>query len=119
MSQRFAVVRHETPQPEDSHFDLFFEMAEALFSLKIKEWPESLECFECRRQFDHRKKYLDYQGPISQNRGTVRLWDQGVMTGQVKPEGAFELWLGGQRLCGRFVFEPLGDELWRVRRGDD
>ncbi|MDF1663611.1 MAG: DNA polymerase ligase N-terminal domain-containing protein [Planctomycetota bacterium] len=105
MERRFSVLKHTLPADQGWHFDVFFEMAEALFSLKLDEAP-SLD-FVATRQFDHRKKYLDYEGPISGNRGSVTIWDRGKMKGEVQLGEAFTVELFGAKLSGRFTVEPL------------
>jgi hypothetical protein len=70
-SLRFAILHHTgVPQP---HFDLMFETAagEALATWRSPTWP-IVEPVEIERLEDHRRDYLDYQGPISNDRGEVK-----------------------------------------------
>jgi hypothetical protein len=112
MERRFAVLFHCLPQSGDSHFDVFFEMDESLFSLKSMESPD-LGDFAAQRQFDHRKKYLSYEGDISGGRGFVKMWDCGAMLGEVALDGDFVVELSGARLKGRYRVEKQG-ESYRV-----
>lgn len=118
MERRFSVLKHILPDDQGWHFDVFFEMADGLFSLKLDEAPS--QDFTASRQFDHRKKYLDYEGPISGNRGSVTLWDKGLMKGEVNLTQHFIAELFGTKLSGRFSVEPFevrGEEVtvYRVR----
>ncbi len=83
---RFVVLEHELP-PESgrpSHWDLMLEQP--------PEWGGMLLTFEVPnppavwgpptvvlKLPDHRSLYLDYEGPISRNRGSVRRVLQGHM----------------------------------------
>lgn len=68
---RWVVLRHEGVA--DPHFDLMFETApgSALRTYRIDRWPIDMAA-GCTPLPDHRRQYLDYEGPISWNRGEVR-----------------------------------------------
>jgi hypothetical protein len=104
--RRFSVLVHTLPG-ESVHFDIFFEMDELLFSLKTEQPPG--DDFYASRQFDHRKKYLDYEGNLSGDRGAVKLWDQGSMRGEVNLDGEFTVELYGRRLKGFYCIQKLDD----------
>ncbi len=58
--------------------------------------------------------YLDYEGPISGDRGSVSRWDRGFY--QLVTEGA-DLWrarLRGERLVLDALFERDGHQRWSV-----
>lgn len=112
MERRFSVLKHTLPDDQGWHYDVFFEMDEALFSLKLDQAPSPN--FIATRQFDHRKKYLDYEGPISGNRGSVTIWDRGTMKGEVSPHQAFTVELFGAQLSGRFLVEPLENKAQEI-----
>jgi hypothetical protein len=73
MSQptRFAVLHHTGIA--ETHFDLLIETSpdEMLATWKLLAWPPA-NSIEVTRQADHRRVYLDYEGPLSGNRGEVR-----------------------------------------------
>ncbi len=70
-SLRYVVLRHEGIA--DPHFDLMFETApgSAPRTWRSSVWPitERTQLVELR---DHRRAYLEYEGPVSDNRGQVR-----------------------------------------------
>jgi hypothetical protein len=68
---RFVVLRHE--DIPDPHFDLMFESTETgrLVSFRSPEWPV-LQRVTLAKLADHRAHYLEYEGPISEGRGTVK-----------------------------------------------
>jgi hypothetical protein len=78
MMLRLVVLHHtgvDTP-----HFDLMYESApgEHLTTLRCPNWPPELGDLLIELS-DHRREYLTYEGPVSQNRGTVRRVAAGVV----------------------------------------
>ncbi|MDR1964032.1 MAG: hypothetical protein LBQ50_09665 [Planctomycetaceae bacterium] len=78
MLRRFVVLLHE--HPDGDHWDLMLETEPALTTWAVPPQPLPLHSFECRvkKLPDHRRDYLDYEGPVSQNRGFVRRLDSGT-----------------------------------------
>ena len=60
----------------------------------------------------HRIEYLDYQGPVSGNRGTVAL-DQGLFRWLIDQSDRVEIHFDGQRLIGRAVLQQQPDAVQR------
>ncbi len=78
-SFRFAVLRHTLPNEElrSSHWDLLLEQpsvrSDRLITFEVPVPPEEWGTATIARQLsDHRNIYLDYEGPVSGNRGTVK-----------------------------------------------
>ena len=69
-SLRYAVLHHTGV--ESPHFDLLFETAAGslLTTYRSDRWPPTTVLGD--RLADHRRIYLEYEGPISGNRGQVR-----------------------------------------------
>lgn len=63
---------------------------------------------------DHRRLYLDYEGPVSGGRGTVIQWDAGEYSG-VAAGAKLSLVLRGSRLNGSVTLEDQGPAGWRFR----
>jgi len=67
---RYVILRHAgVPEP---HFDLMFESTPGgeLMTWRSLEWPITQET-NLTRLAEHRRAYLDYEGPISNDRGHV------------------------------------------------
>jgi hypothetical protein len=114
---RFVVLEHA--DQEGSHFDLMIDAGELLATWRCPQPPETARESDlaCLRLKDHRRLYLDYEGPLSGGRGSVRRYDQGACTVHERGPRRWELTFGGQRLAGRFALEPLsasGDD-WCLR----
>ncbi len=76
---RFVVLRHELPAgaPRPSHWDLMFEHQGVLLTWATTHSPDNAIPVVVERLADHRLVYLDYEGPVAGNRGTVTRWDAG------------------------------------------
>lgn len=79
MSLRFALLRHNVPADyaRSSHWDLLFERDTACWTWALESLPAALtgtrsEPVAALRLNDHRKHYLEYEGPVSGERGEVR-----------------------------------------------
>lgn len=68
-----------------------------------------------KRLPDHRKAYLDYEGPVSGNRGEVHIVDSGTYTLLAAGEAEWLIELAGRVLRGRFRLVRQGDtDDWRL-----
>lgn len=109
--KRFVLLRHELPDDADrpSHWDLMFERDESdrLWTWSLAELPRADGPVAAQRLPDHRRAYLDYEGPVSGNRGTVRRWDTGTCRCLRDDEGELLFQLNGQRLRGQLRLERL------------
>jgi hypothetical protein len=63
---------------------------------------------------DHRLHYLDYEGPISGERGRVVRRDRGTFTGQVQGESPIVVHLQGEHLHGVLRLERIEGDSWRA-----
>lgn len=80
-----VLLEHTLPSG-NTHFDWMFErpgIAEGpLISFRLSERPDlatPARPFRSERIGDHRRSYLDYQGPVSANRGGVRRVASGII----------------------------------------
>jgi len=66
---RFVVLEHDHP---DLHWDLLLDLGETLRSWRLGAFPQAGVATTCVSMPDHRLAYLEYEGPVGQNRGTVK-----------------------------------------------
>lgn len=107
MPHRFALLRHTVPEgfARPSHWDLLLEQDEACWTVTLDELPQGFDdqsnraTVEALRLPDHRKKYLEYEGPVSSERGDVKR----VAGGECE-------WLSAtaERICVRLHFNSVG-----------
>ena len=120
---RFVVLEHDWG---GLHWDLMLERGEALRTWAIDAPIVAGVELPARALADHRRLYLEYEGPISGARGTVRRLDRGsydvlqwtpdrvvVRLSGVQLVGDVEL----RRLSSREGTPPLTGE-WTFRLGN-
>jgi hypothetical protein len=84
--------------------------------LPPEQWGE--EQIACAKIFDHRLKYLDYQGQISGNRGVVKRAHDGEYVEQSKSPGHVEITLCIKRTSCMIRLEQIRDENWILSSRD-
>jgi hypothetical protein len=72
---RFVVLEHDHPV---LHWDLMLETGDVLRTWKLTAPPEPGRVIAASYLFEHRRMYLDYEGPVSGDRGRVKRWDAGT-----------------------------------------
>jgi hypothetical protein len=112
MSQpRYVVLYHEMPGANDreSHWDLMFEVGDVLATFALGRPPgESAEQI-AEVLPDHRREYLDYEGPISGGRGSVSRWDEGIYEAIRHTDDTWEIRMTGARIAGIAVISNVSD----------
>ena len=88
---RFVVLAHDQPTP---HYDFLLEQGEILKAWRLEQAPARGLRILATANADHRRIYLEFEGPVSGERGQVRR----------VAEGEFE-WLTPTRI--RFVAGEL------------
>jgi hypothetical protein len=112
---RFVILEHDHPQ---LHWDLMLEFGEALRTWRLAEPPEPGRTVAAEAIGDHRRLYLDYEGPVSGNRGQVRRWDSGTYEGELPvgaaPDSRTRITLHGERVRGEAILEYLDLGQWTI-----
>jgi hypothetical protein len=97
---RFVILEHDHPT---LHWDLMLEWGDVLRTWRLAEAPTGPGSVNAEPSFDHRLHYLDYEGPVSGNRGSVHRWDHGVYRLEEEQEDRLIVWFEGGRLQGRVL----------------
>jgi hypothetical protein len=95
---RFVVLEHA--KDTESHFDLMLEHGGVLLTFSFAEFPASPAT--CRRLFDHRLAYLDFEGEIEDGKGRVARVESGRFDLLNLAPDAICVHLRGIRLQGVF-----------------
>lgn len=103
---RFVILEHDHPFP---HWDLMLEAGGTLRTWRLLAEPLPGRTVEAEALGDHRLAYLDYEGPVSGNRGCVRRWDAGTFEWV---EDSTALRLAGGRCRGEAVLEQTAGGKW-------
>lgn len=109
MPAKFVILHHVLPDGE--HWDLMLERGDVLLTWRLVREPvdgSSLP-IPAEKLGDHRRAYLDYEGPLSGGRGSVRRVDAGTFEFEAATPDEYEIRLGGGRLIGRFSLAAVDD----------
>ena len=112
---RYVILEHDAPR--GLHWDLLLETAGPLSAWALARPPDEPGEIPAQKLPDHRRVYLEYEGPISGNRGTVTRWDAGEYRIRRRREGFLELFVHGQRWRGvvRLTQSESAPEKWSCR----
>ncbi|MCA9040908.1 MAG: hypothetical protein KDA65_11220 [Planctomycetaceae bacterium] len=109
MNRRFTILTHDFPF---LHWDLLVENDESLLSWRLREEPEKGRKIACEPLPDHRRLYLDYEGPVSGDRGTVLQWTTGTCDLQREGESLYRLQVESPRLQGKMILQEEANGEW-------
>ena len=119
MPTRFVILLHCLDNGE--HWDLMIECGVALATWQLARnplapgtWP-----IPARRIGDHRKAYLEYEGPLSRNRGSVTRIESGTAKLTAHGSHRYTLQLTGTTLIGGFTLTRTTDDQWIFDRQQD
>jgi hypothetical protein len=104
------VVLHHTGVPEE-HFDLMFETApgSSLATWRSAVWP--VVTVTAERLADHRREFLEYEGPVSGDRGQVRRVAAGEFHVEATTDGQRQFVLDG---TVRLTFTHREGAVWMI-----
>ncbi len=97
---RFVILTHDWPFP---HWDFLAEAAGVLRAWRLLAEPAAGHDIAAEPNFDHRLLYLDYEGPLSGDRGRVARWDAGECAWLADEPDRVDIELRGAKLVGRAV----------------
>ena len=96
---RFVVLQHDSPR--GVHWDFMLETDGVLATWALPRPPDATDPMIVEALPDHRLAYLDYEGPISGDRGSVTRWDCGTYLVERRGEAELVVTLAGGKLTGR------------------
>jgi len=132
---RFALLRHECPADyrDGPHWDLMLERPGVVEEHRLATWslaalpaewlallhregpaaePRSAECVALA---DHRAAYLDHEGPLSGDRGTVARWAGGECRLRESSDTRWRVELyAPSPIAGVLTLMHIADERWRL-----
>lgn len=113
---RFVILHHRAPDGE--HWDLMIERGESLATWRLAQNPcatSGWRCIQAERINDHRKHYLDYEGPLSDNRGWVERVVAGDLQRATESEDCWQISSAAEGFYGTFELTRQ-DAGWMLRR---
>jgi hypothetical protein len=111
---RFVILEHDWPE---LHWDFMLESGEVLRTWRLATPPQSGQSVTATASFDHRREYLDYEGPVSGNRGRVTRWDAGTFTWLADEPSRVEVRVEGRRLSEIVALSHIDGEEWTLTVG--
>jgi hypothetical protein len=109
---RFVLLEHDHPFP---HWDFMLEEDDGLRTWRLATLPLPGQIVPAEPLGTHRKLYLDYEGPVSGGRGSVRRWDHGSYEADPSaPAGEMRVLLCGEKLRGVVVLRQGPDDAWSL-----
>ena len=99
---RFVILFHQTGTNlgRPSHWDFLLENGPTLMAWALSAEPAACQPVEALALPEHRRHYLDYEGPLSADRGTVRRWDLGTFVWLQRSAQLVRIQLHGAKLSG-------------------
>jgi hypothetical protein len=82
------------------HWDFMLESGKRLRTWALQEEPRSGAIVAAVSLGDHRAAYLDYEGPVSGDRGRVTRWDYGTYSTLWEDDTVWQVRLQGARWNG-------------------
>jgi hypothetical protein len=113
---RYVILLHELPEGHERarHWDLMLEQEGALRTWALDGEPSADLSCDAQELPDHRLAYLDYEGPVSDDRGHVTRSDRGQYRVVDGAADRLVVDLLGEKLQARVTLERRRDHFWRV-----
>lgn len=109
---RFVILEHDYPI---LHWDFMLEFGSILRTWRLNSNPREGSEVRAEAIGDHRRTYLDYEGPVSGGRGSVIRWDAGEFVVEEVNSKRVEVVLRGARCSGRVkLWQTLDGWLFRL-----
>src|SRR4051794_38131373 len=113
---RYVILQHEKPAAPrpGTHWDFMLEHDGVLRTWALSHEPQIGAEIAADQLPDHRLFYLDYEGPVSDGRGTVAQWDCGQYEMITIADNRLAIRLSGRRLnCTVDLLRAAsGDQRW-------
>jgi len=117
----FVLLHHCLPDGSH-HWDLCLEQGDNLATWQLLENPAVLSTspgshsVPARRLRDHRRAYLEYEGPVGTDRGHVTRIDRGSWFLLSRRADCWQFRLAGSLLIGTYELQAGGDsgQPWRL-----
>lgn len=104
---QFVLLKHDHPE---LHWDFMLERGQALLTWRLDRIPGGTGEIAAKSLPDHRRAYLDYEGPVSGDRGSVVRIDRGDVEFLTSTPDALTVRLEGSRLRGTVSLVKLSSD---------
>ncbi len=113
---RFVIQRHSRNKRGQVHWDLMLEKGDSLATWQVEQQPGDWgnESIPCQKIFEHRLKYLTYEGPIRPDRGEVLIVGAGQYQVWEIREDYWKVSLAGDAISGFLELERVKEDQWML-----
>lgn len=113
---RFVVLRHEPGSngPRELHWDLMLEVRGSLRTWALEQRPAANAAIIATELPAHRIAYLEYEGEISDDRGSVSRVEWGTYTMTRESSDKLDIEVRGENLRGIITLRHEEDQRWVV-----
>lgn len=110
---RYAVLRHS--DVDEPHFDLMFETlpGSMLATWRSAQWPIEFPT-PLTRLRDHRRLYLEYEGDLPGNRGSVMRVADGTCQVEVTENAVWRIQILTGSPPATLILRQIADENWQA-----
>src|SRR5262249_6186456 len=106
---RFVILEHDHPT---LHWDLMLETGEVLRTWRLAKVPQPVAEIAATYLSEHRRMYLNYEGPVSRNRGRVVRWDSGSYSTLEESADRIAFAIRGERVSGTAELIRKDFDVW-------
>ena len=120
MNLNYSIIKH-TLSDYTFHYDFLIKKNDILQCWQFSSIAniEIGELIFCKKIFDHRLKYLNYQGPISNNRGKVQIIQNGFLEIIIQEDNLVRFRIDSELLNGNFEIRKIQSEAWEFKKLSD
>ena len=113
-SKKFVIQEHK--KDGDVHWDLMLESDGSLETYRLDVSPEEIPNRPANAQkiFDHAMKFLTYEGPVNESKGSVSIADSGTYHIVKETDETIEMNLDGKILNGEFELRKCKNNILRL-----
>lgn len=114
---RFVLLHHVVPPGfrQGTHYDLMLEHEGQLLTWALAELPQANLTVSATQLPDHRLAYLEYEGPVSGDRGEVRRVDEGTFDWIEQGESQVRVLLRGRSQTATLELRREAGDQWTAR----
>ena len=113
MSSQFVIQKHT--KSGGRHWDLMVQDGDLLQTWRLDKSPKQILNTQAKAEkiFDHPPKFLTYEGPVNNGKGSVKIADAGACKITARSDDKIEMELGGAILKGEFILTHITENRWR------
>lgn len=113
---RFVILEHDHPA---RHWDFMLEAGATLRSWRLEQPPSAGQAVRAEASFAHRLLYLDFEGPLTGNRGAVTRWEAGTFACEKEEEDCLHVRIQGKHLRGLACLQHVSGMDWTLTWHED